>query len=145
MIEQDRQRHLRSDIAAFIGCPVTHLRLRPSLPRIVDHMDGGLLPSSVMVAIDSGTKWTERQSICILDLRAVMYGITWQFADWGMLEVDKLLLHFDDLSPEGFEVQLFYAGLASPSQTRGSWVPLPHTHTHTHLFFGRPNVAGEPA
>ncbi|CAE7409934.1 unnamed protein product [Symbiodinium sp. CCMP2456] len=108
-VQADRSRQVRTDIARHLGCAPDSMRLLVARPHIRDHAAGGLLTNVVVLALEhrAGPSNQPQQPVCFLDLRALMYGITWQFASTGFLSQRSLLRHIRSLSPPGWSIALF--------------------------------------
>ncbi|CAE7309490.1 unnamed protein product [Symbiodinium sp. CCMP2592] len=87
-IQPDRAQHVRQDIADHIACPVANLRLCPTTARTRRHL----------------------HPICILDLRPLLLGLTWQFTADGYLDQEALMRRLAMHRPLGFELVLESGG-----------------------------------
>ncbi|CAE7326979.1 unnamed protein product [Symbiodinium sp. KB8] len=111
-LRPERQRQLRADIAHTLHRPPHLLRLRASSPRVADHSELGFLSSAALVAIplQDDDLGGPVHPICILDLRPMMQGVTWQLAFHGRLDQTALLTHLTTLCPDTYTVSLLLDG-----------------------------------
>ena len=108
-LNPSRRIHLRQDIAELIAADTQHLTLRPSEPRIADHLDNGVLAHSVLVAteaLDRRAPEGSNKIVYVLDMRPISCGLTWGLAWQGLVWAQPIVDHCDSFSPPGFRTQI---------------------------------------
>ena len=108
-LDSDRRLFLRQDIAGLIGADESRLTLQPAEPRLSDHCDNGIVARSVLVAteeLERSVAAGAARVIYILDLRPISAGLTWGFAEHGMLRAQPIVDRCDAVSPAGYGTQL---------------------------------------
>ena len=106
-LNPERRLALRQDIADMIAADAQRLTVRPTVQRISDHFDTGVLAHSVVVATEVLERTSrEARTIYVLDLRPISCGLTWGLAEGGLVRAQPIADRCDSFSPPGYRAQI---------------------------------------
>ena len=106
-----RRAYVRPDICRVLQFTDWRTTLKPSIPRIIDHLSCGYISSGVLVATEMlsrvpypPARVPEKRKILILDCRAILQGFQWQFFTGDRVVLQHLADQFADVCPLNFLV-----------------------------------------
>ena len=97
----------RQDLADFLPCPISRLRVAPALPRIGDSADKGWPCRTVFaVASSAGAPASEDSCLFLVDCRALLQGWYTSWAEHGWIHKRALEEELSAFAPPGFHAQV---------------------------------------
>ena len=107
-LHEHRRLHIRADIAENFGYEVARLTVHTTTPRITDFFDLGILATHVIIATQTApAQQTAHSTTCyVLDLRPILQGLTWHWAEDGLAHAQPLVARLDAIAPWGFRTRV---------------------------------------
>ena len=116
MIEPERRRFLRQDLALLLGLDVATYILQPARPPLNDSFDCGVLATNAFIATTPANvaghlhgpelQTSEPLVLFFVDARPIASSITWSSAPGGRVQEQDLLAHGNEHSPPGYETRV---------------------------------------
>ncbi|CAE7541810.1 unnamed protein product [Symbiodinium sp. CCMP2592] len=108
-----RRASFRQDVASQLLAPPEALTIKPTAPRVRDHLCDGHISTEVLVVTEQlsrlpcpPARQREDRVILVLDCRRILRGFQWQVCPEGRVSIPALVDRFLAACPDGYSVSI---------------------------------------